>query len=132
MFHSPRFSALRTHKGWLLSAATAMALMTGGAAQAADVYWSIGVHQPGVHVGVSNAPQVVVAPPPVVVYAPPVYRTGWTPPGHGKHLHKHHARYRHGRDGWGDDRRGHDRWDGRDDHRDDRRERWDDRRDHRR
>lgn len=112
-------------------------------ARAGDVYWSIGVHQPGVSVGVSNAPPVVVhtaprviyAPPPKVVYAPapvvvypqPVYRTQWAPPGRGKHWHKHHKQaHRHD---W-DDR--HERWEERREWRDERREdrrgdRWDDR-----
>ena len=117
----------------VLVAGVAGLLWSAQSAQAADVYWSIGVHQPGVHVGVSNGPRVVYGPPPVVVYAPPVYRAGWAPPGHGKHWHNHHDRHRH----WRDDDRRHDRYDryGRDERwgdRDDRHERWDDRRDHRR
>ncbi|WP_372661604.1 hypothetical protein [Hydrogenophaga sp.] len=43
-------------------------------ARAGDVYWSVGVHSPGVAVGVSNAPPVVVRPRPVVVYQEPVYQ----------------------------------------------------------
>lgn len=65
------------------------ALGAGTAAQAGDVFWSVGVASPGVQVGVSNAPpvvvhqrpvivypqpQVVYAPPPVVYYPQPVYQ----------------------------------------------------------
>ncbi len=114
---------------WALSASM-------GQAHASDVYWSVGVHQPGVSVGVSNAPPVVVGypsypvvvsppvvvrpvprviygPPPAVVIAPQPRVIGWAPPGHRKHWKKHHHHYR-GDDRW-DDRR----WD-------DRRDRWDD------
>ena len=85
-----------------------------GAAQAGDVYWSVGLGSPGVQVGASNAPQVVharpvfVAPQPVYLHQPPVYvyprpmvrqgppvvvlapqtyyyaPSGWVPPGHRK------------------------------------------------
>jgi hypothetical protein len=50
---------------WALSAGSAHA--RGGN----DIYWSIGVSQPGVSVGVSNAPPVVYREP-VVVYREPV------------------------------------------------------------
>ncbi len=116
-------------------------LWSAQSAQANDVYWSIGVHQPGVSVGVSNAPQVIVQPaprviyapprvvygaPPVVVYPQPLYRTQWAPPGHSKHWHKGRHGHRHDWDDRHDrrDDRRHDRHDRRDD-------RWDDR-DHRR
>lgn len=76
-----------------------MALGLAGTAQANNVVWSIGVHQPGIHVGVSNAPPVVVqypvvvhSPRHVVVTQPP--RHGWDAPGR-----------RHGHDKWRDDRR---------------------------
>jgi hypothetical protein len=54
---------------WALSAGTAQA--QGGN----DVYWSIGVNQPSVSVGVSNAPQVVYQQRPqvVVVERPVIY-----------------------------------------------------------
>jgi hypothetical protein len=54
---------------WALSAGTAQA--RGGS----DVYWSIGVNQPGVSVGVSNAPPVVYQQRPqvVVVERPVIY-----------------------------------------------------------
>ena len=56
----------------ILATAGAVALVAaGGAAQARDVFWSVGVNAaPGVAIGVGNAP-VVVAPQPV--YAQPVY-----------------------------------------------------------
>lgn len=86
-----------------------LALGAGGA-QAADVYWSLGVQAaPGVVIGASNAAPVYVAPAPVVVYpapmvvhpaprflAPPVHGVAWAPPGHFKR--KDHSR--HGHDGW--------------------------------
>jgi len=80
-----------------------------GAAQAADVYWSVGVQSPGMMVGVANwapPPPVYAVPAPVVVYQqprllpppPPVYQLGWAPPGH-RHHHHHHWR---DDDGWRD------------------------------
>jgi len=52
-----------------------------GAAQADNVYWSVGVSSPGVNVGVANGPvyqpvyqPVYVAPRPVYQAPPPVYR----------------------------------------------------------
>lgn len=68
--------------------------LTATAAQAGDVFWSVGVNSPGVAFGVSNAAPVYVAPapvyvapPPVAVYAPPpvvvpapTYRVGWMAP----------------------------------------------------
>ena len=137
------FSSMPTSNRWTrarravgcVAAGMVGLLWSAQSAQANDVYWSIGVHQPGVSVGVSNAPQVIVQPaprviyapprvvygaPPVVVYPQPLYRTQWAPPGHSKHWHKGRHGHRHDRR---DDRR-HDRHDRRDD-------RWDDR-DHRR
>lgn len=62
---------------WVSLAAGVWAL-SAGAAQARggnDVVWSVGVHQPGVSVGVSNAPPVVVHQRPrvVVVERPVIY-----------------------------------------------------------
>jgi hypothetical protein len=62
---------------WVSLAAGVWAL-SAGAAQARDgrdVYWSIGVNQPGVSVGVSNAPLVVYRQQPqvVVVERPVIY-----------------------------------------------------------
>lgn len=87
-----------------------------GAAQARDVYWSVGVDAaPGVSVGVSNHRPVVVAPapiyvapapvyvPPPRVYYQPVYQPVYVqpapvyyygPPGHRKHWHKHKHHHR--------------------------------------
>ena len=55
----------------LLSVA-ALTLACAGAASAQDIFWSIGMSSPGVQVGVSNAPPVVVYPQPVVVHRPMV------------------------------------------------------------
>jgi hypothetical protein len=94
-----------------------------------DVYWSVGVSQPGVSVGVSNMPPprvVVVQPRPVVIERPvvverpvryerrvvvvrePVYYRDYGPRWHKRH--KHHWKERHGHRGY----RG-DRWDDDDD-----------------
>jgi hypothetical protein len=69
----------------LVSLAAGAWALSAGAAHARggnDVYWSIGINQPGVSVGVSNAPPVIYREPrvvyrePVVVYREPrvVYR----------------------------------------------------------
>lgn len=98
-----------------------MALVAGlglagaGSAQAGtDVFWSIAMSQPGIHVGVSNGPVLVHAPrvyvPPRVVYvaprpvyhAHPVYHHGHGH-GHWKHQNRHNHPGHHGR--------GHDRHD---------------------
>ena len=39
-------------------ALAAVALAGAGAAKAQDLYWSVGLSQPGISVGFSNAPQV--------------------------------------------------------------------------
>lgn len=45
-----------------------------GAAQARDIYWSVGIHAaPGVVLGASNARPVLVAPAPVYLAPQPVY-----------------------------------------------------------
>ena len=81
----------RLHRLAAAAVLGASALAAGGAAQARDVFWSVGVGSPGVQVNASNAPpllyprQVVVVPQPVyypqpavvyqqpqVVYGPPV------------------------------------------------------------
>lgn len=107
----------------------AAALALAGAAHAGDVYWSIGVHQPGVTVGVGNTPPVVIAPAPRVVMVPPVVVSppvavvapayGYAmPPGHRKHRHWHPREWER-YPGW-DDRRGwrDDGWHRHDDWRD--------------
>lgn len=82
-------------------------------AQAADVYWSLGVQPaPGVVLGASNVAPVYVAPAPVVAYpapvvvypaprfvAPPVYGAAWVPPGHFRH--RHHRRHENDDRWWG-------------------------------
>ena len=113
----------------------ASALVAGGAAQARDVFWSVGVGSPGVQVNASNAPQllyprpVVVVPqpvyytqpavvyqppqlvygPPAVAYAPATYyvQSGWAEPGYRQGWRPRH----HGRHGNWDQ----ERWDRGDD-----------------
>jgi hypothetical protein len=99
-----------------------------GTAQARDnIHWSIGVHSPGVSVGVSNAPTVVysypsygypvyheprpvvvyprpvvVHPRPVVVHSYPVYAQPH-PHWHGHRGHKHgHRKHHRGHRDWHD------------------------------
>lgn len=119
---------ITTHslKSWRVRLAgvalTLLGLASVGTAQARDLVWSVGVHSPGVSVGLGNAAPVVVASgpvyyaPPPVVYAPrPVYHAApvVVVPGHRgyykahnkshhrahhrahKHHHKHHAK-KHG------------------------------------
>lgn len=93
-----------------------LGLGASGAAQAhgGDVYWSIGMFSPGVTVGVSNAPVVVMQPPvvyaPVVVAPRPVLYPAPVPVYYGyPQFRRHH--------GWGHERR---EWEDRDDDRDDR------------
>lgn len=112
------------------STAAALALVAAlglGASSAAhaghddvDIFWSIAMSQPGLHVGVSNAPR-----PPVVVYEPrhvhvqprPVYvpppRVVYLPP---HPVHRVHPGYY-----------GHGHWKDRHERREERRERWEDR-----
>jgi hypothetical protein len=97
-----------------LAAAALMALAAvGTAAQARDVFWSLGVEAaPGVNLGVGNTRPVVVAPAPVYVAPQPVYvapapvvvprrvyvepapviyeETVIVRPGHGHGRHKEH------------------------------------------
>lgn len=97
-----------------LALVAALGLGASSAAQAGhddvDVFWSIAMSQPGIRIGISNAPAPVVVheryylPPPRVVYVPahPVYRVHPGYYGHGDG-------YRHGHG------RGHDHWRDRDD-----------------
>ena len=98
-----------------LATLTCVAMLTLGASGAAqahdvdDIFWSIGMASPGIRIGVSNAPTVVVQPPiyvpqpvyveqyPVyverpVIYAPPVVYYGYPGRayGHGRKHHGHH------------------------------------------
>lgn len=107
------------------------ALGMAGAAQADNVYWSVGVSSPGVNVGVANGPPVYqqvyepvyVQPRPVYVAPRPVYRRAppqvvyvqpepvyMAPP---RYVEAGWDRPRHDR-GWrhGHGRRDHDRYDG--------------------
>ena len=82
-----------------------LTLCAAGSAQAGGVYWSVGVAQPGLHVGVSSFPAVPVMPPvamapqPMPVYAPPVVVAQRPPVYYG-------GGYGYERRGWGD----HERW----------------------
>lgn len=83
-------SAWHRSSGWargvaMVSLAAGAWALSAGSAQARggnDIYWSIGVNQPGVSVGVSNAPpvvyqqrpQVVVVERPVIYERPVVYQ----------------------------------------------------------
>jgi hypothetical protein len=95
-----------------------------GSAQANDVYWSIGVHSPGVSIGVGNggavirsSPLIVYPQAPVVIYPQAVYPVGW-PPGRGHWKHRHHDRDgRWEREGRWEERRWRERDDERHDHR---------------
>ena len=106
----------RSLSAWVAAAGVALAALTGAAAaQASDVYWSVGVAAPGVVVGAGNGysvytapppryyappPQAYYAPPAPVYYAPPppVYYAPppvYYPPqgyrdyrGHGRHPHR--------------------------------------------
>ncbi|MFN4361663.1 MAG: hypothetical protein ACK4F4_13165 [Hylemonella sp.] len=111
---------VKTSKSLLagLALVAGLGLGASGSAQAGtDVFWSIAMSQPGIHVGVSNGPVLVHAPrvyvPPRVVYVPPrpvyhVHPGYYHGHGHGhwKH-HDHHPGRGHGHHGRGHDR--HDR-----------------------
>jgi hypothetical protein len=116
----------------LVSLAAGAWALSAGAAHArsgSDVYWSIGINQPGVSVGVSNAPPVIYREPrvvyrepvvvyrePVVVYreprvvyqrpAPVVYQSWGHPRFDDRRAYKKHKRdkwHRHHSRGWDDD-----------------------------
>lgn len=102
------------------AAAAALALAAfgaTGAAQARNVFWSVGVNSPGVALGFSNAPPVYYQPQPVYVQPQPVYmepqgyyvepgpiyRAGWVRPGYyGERWrgrggrHEQHSQHGHG------------------------------------
>lgn len=100
-------------RAWRGAAVVALAWAgVAGAAAAADVYWSIGIQQPGVQVVVGQpqpAPVVLVPTHRVVVVPPPVYRASWVPPGHARHVyypHRHgYGRHDAYREHWKDERR---------------------------
>ncbi len=108
-----------TRRTWSTRLAVAAGVVLLGAAtlneaRADNVYWSIGVHSPGVNVGVSNAPPVVIYPaprryyqqpqvvvvPPQVVYGVPYGHRG--PPGWARNGHKqsHKQDHKHGHRHW--------------------------------
>ena len=104
----------KTSRSLLAGLALAASLgLASGSAHAGDVFWSIGMSQPGIHIGVGNLPAPVIIGAPVVVHPRPVYvppRVIYAPPrpvyqGHGHWNHPHHHGHRgyHGR--------GHDRHD---------------------
>jgi len=74
----PGRSPARAQSFGLIALAAAAWELSIGQAQARgghdDIFWSIGIHQPGVTVGVSNAlpprPVVIHQPPPVVIHQP--------------------------------------------------------------
>lgn len=106
---------------WAAAGAVAAgALFTAASASAGNVNWSVGIHTPGVVVGVGGPP-VYYAPPPPVYYAPPppvYYRPApvyYGPPApvyyrqpHGYyrhhyyrgHGHRHGHRHGHGHGHW--------------------------------
>lgn len=98
-----------------LAGAAALLLGTGAAqAHGDNIYWSIGVGSPGVHVGVASAPPVVAYPPVVympprpVIYAP-VAPVMYGPPPGWRH-HHHHRGWERGYAYGG--RGGEGRWEG--------------------
>jgi hypothetical protein len=102
----------------LAAGAWALSIGTAHARGGNDVYWSVGVSQPGVSVGVSNMPppRVVVMEPrpvvierrpvlverpvryerPVVVVREPVYYRDYGPRWHKRYDRRWHARHGHG------------------------------------
>jgi hypothetical protein len=101
---------------WILSAALAAAAALGMAQNAkADTIWTVAVHEPGIHVALSNAPYPVVAVPqygaiyPVVTYrhppqpvvVVPQHRPHGQAHGYWRH-HRHHGHHndQHGRHGY--------------------------------
>jgi hypothetical protein len=107
----------KTSKSVLASLALAAGLGLGASSAQAggsDVFWSIAMSQPGIHIGVGNmpAPVVVHAPRHVVVHPRPVYvppRVIYVAPHHHGHAHGHwkDRHDHHGR--WNDHRGGHGR-----------------------
>lgn len=96
----------------VLATGALLAATLGAAASAqAQVVWSVGIHEPGVNVRVSNAPPapVIVAQAPVVMHpAPVVYhpavvhpvRPVVQPVVYEPPRYQHHPRHHH-RHGWG-------------------------------
>lgn len=126
----------RLTSGFVVAAGMALATLgMAGAAQAQNVFWSLGLSSPGVQLGVSSAPPVMVvqpsyqpvyqpvyetvyvAPRPVVyarpapVYvAPPVYlQADWRYPGYRRGWQRQERHENQGREGerWGRGEHGH-------------------------
>ena len=96
--HGP-FGRKRTPAALWRAAAVAALLgaAAAGPAAAADLYWSIGLQQPGVQVVVSQLPTAPVVLVPVHrMVPPPLYHANWTPPGHAWQA-PHGHRYGYGR-----------------------------------
>jgi hypothetical protein len=99
-----------------LACVAVLTLGAAGAAQAQDdVYWSIGMSAPGMQVGVSNAPAVVVQAPVYVHAQPPVYvpapvyvqpRTVYVAPRTVYYAPAYPLYYGHPGNGWGRGDRG--------------------------
>lgn len=116
----------KTTRSSIAALALVAALGASGAAQAGDrdvdVFWSIGLSQPGVHIGVSNVPaRPVLVHEPRYVYTPaPVYVAPrvvhYQPPHPVYRVHPGHHGHGHGHWKHRDDRHGH--WDGRHDRHD--------------
>lgn len=58
---------------WAGAAALGGVALFAASTASAQVNWSVGVHAPGISVGVANPPPVYYAPPPVYYQPPPVY-----------------------------------------------------------
>ena len=114
----------RSASSLVVAASVALAALgMTGAAQADNVFWSVGVSSPGVQVGVANgAPMMVVQPayqpmyqpvyrarqpvvymqPEPVFVAPPQYiQTDWRYPSHGRGWQHGHGRHENERSGHG-------------------------------
>jgi hypothetical protein len=100
-------SSRKSTAAWVMTAALAAAAALGMAQNAkAQTIWTVAMHEAGVHVALSNAPQYpVVVQQPAVVYpvaghhhrAPPVMVVPQHEPrghayGHWRHHHRHHHR----------------------------------------
>ena len=100
----------------------AFTLGIAGRAHAGGVYWSVGVAQPGLHVGVSSfpaapvvLPPVALAPRPLPVYGRPVVVAPTVPVAYGYGRgYGYGYGYDHARGGWERERWAHERWEHRD------------------
>jgi len=91
------------------------AALAASAAQAADVYWNIGMQMPGAVVEVANAPRVVYGygAPPMMMVPAPVYGAAWVPAYPERRWHRRHHHRHDGDRGWDDGRyERHERYEG--------------------